>query len=81
MILSKNIVVYGRATCRYCDLAKRDLDLLQLEYVYKDVDEALNLQELKLLVPRVSQIPQIFIDDKHVGGYFELSKLLIETGK
>jgi glutaredoxin len=66
----------------YCDKAKSLLTRLGYEYEEKIVTKDLSLQELfEALGKPVRTIPQIVIDDKHIGGYNELKEYFVDQGK
>ena len=65
------MIIYGKEKCPYCEWAKDLATKLGAEFEYKDVHTGNNLAELKSLVPDVKTVPQIFIDDKLIGGYTE----------
>jgi len=71
-------IIYGRKGCIYCSKAKELLDNLKIPYEYHDVVKDIN-QRNKLLekISEVKTVPQIFLNDKHIGGYTELAKSLI----
>ena len=76
------IIVYSKPACVYCDKAKALLTRLGLEYTEKVVSKDLSLEELfKELGKQVRTIPQIVIDEKHIGGYNELIEYFINKGK
>jgi glutaredoxin 3 len=63
-------------TCSYCHAAK---DLLKREGIsYQEVDVVDDSEQAKQLLAESGQrtIPQIFIDDKSIGGFSELSKVI-----
>ncbi|MFT6907981.1 MAG: glutaredoxin 3 [Oleiphilaceae bacterium] len=63
-------------TCSYCHAAK---DLLKREGIsYQEVDVVNDSEQAQQLLAQSGQrtIPQIFIDEKSIGGFSELSKLL-----
>jgi glutaredoxin 3 len=68
----QNIVVYSTARCPYCDQAKQLLQQKHLSYteIRVDTDEAEREKMITLSGRRT--VPQIFIDDKHIGGYDDL---------
>ena len=70
-------IVYSKAQCGYCDMAKNLLEQKGIEFEEKRIDsnEAI-LDELKEKVPSVRSVPQIFLDNEHVGGYNELRNKL-----
>ena len=49
-----------------------------IEYEEKNIAEGHDIQEMLKLVPNARTMRQIFIDDKHVGGYDQLEKFLGE---
>ena len=77
-----SIIVYSNPSCVYCDKAKSLLTRLGYEYEEKVVTKDLSLQELfEALGKPVRTIPQIVIDDKHIGGYNELKEYFVDQGK
>jgi len=73
--MKKKIEIYTTKTCGYCHAAKDLLNKLNLEYSEIDVT---NDQEKRIwLVTQSGQrtVPQIFIDNKPIGGYNELVQL------
>ena len=76
------IIVYSKPACVYCDKTKALLTRLGLEYTEKVVSKDLSLEELfKELGKQVRTIPQIVIDEKHIGGYNELIEHFINQDK
>ena len=65
-----------------CEKAKYLLKNLGLEYEEKVVSKDLSIDELfKVLGKQVRTIPQIVMDDKHIGGYNELKEYFADQGK
>ncbi len=76
------ITVYSKPSCVFCDKAKALLTRLGHGYEEKMVAKDLSLQELfDVLGKQVRTIPQIVIDDKHIGGYNELKEYFADQGK
>ena len=69
------ILVYHMPYCPYCSWAKQLLDAKQVQYTLLDVtsDEMLR-QQMEDRSGRNS-VPQIFIGERHIGGYDDLSAL------
>ena len=69
------VVVYSKTYCPYCVRAKNLLDgkNVPFEEIMVDSDPAL-FADLKKKSGMLT-VPQIFIDDKLVGGYTELAAL------
>ena len=77
-----SIIVYSKPSCVYCDKAKSLLKRLGYEYEEKVVTKDLSLQELfEALGKPVRTIPQIVIDEKHIGGYNELKEYFVDKGE
>jgi glutaredoxin 3 len=77
--------VYSKANCPQCEMAKALISNQQLRYkeVLLDVGynkeegkEYITRDELLSLVPTAKSMPQIFLDEKYVGGYSELRTLI-----
>ena len=76
------IVVYSKPACQYCDKAKALLTRLGHNYTEKVVTKDISLEEFfKELGKTVRTIPQIVIDEKHIGGYNELTEYFADQGK
>lgn len=72
------ITIYGHQRCGWCTKAKNLAEQYGLKYQWKDTDVMENLNELKKKIPDVKTIPQIWWDDRHIGGY-ELFSAEIEN--
>jgi glutaredoxin 3 len=69
------VILYSADWCGYCARARRLLDAKGVAYEEIDVDVVPGaLQEMQARTGR-SSIPQIFIDDEHIGGNDELQAL------
>ncbi len=72
----KKITIYTGPVCNYCDAAKRLLKRNNASYSeinIAEVDGALDEMLKKANGKRT--IPQIFFDDRHIGGYEEIRAL------
>ncbi|MGW8227374.1 MAG: glutaredoxin 3 [Gammaproteobacteria bacterium] len=69
------VVMYGTRFCPYCVRARNLLDSKNITYTYIPVDQH---KEERATMEQRSQhtsVPQIFIDDYHVGGCDDLFAL------
>ncbi len=74
-------VIYSTAICPYCVRAKMLLEKRNISYVELKVDEDIKMFEEMLELSNGRQsVPQIFIDEKHIGGYDDLVDLDLEGG-
>ena len=72
----KNVTVYMGPMCGYCDATKRLLARNNISY--KEINIALEKNKMEEMIKKSNgkrTIPQIFIEDFHVGGYEELRAL------
>jgi len=71
-----NVVMYTKNNCPYCDWAKELLKAKNVSYqeIRVDLDPA-KREEMERLSGRRS-VPQIFINDKSIGGFDDLSALV-----
>ena len=72
----KSITVYMGPMCSYCDAAKRLLNKKNIPY--KEINIALEEGKMEEMLKKsngMKTIPQIFIEDHHIGGYDELRAL------
>ena len=72
----KNIIIYSSNNCGSCELAKSLLDSLNYQYQEINIQEMPDKRDEMLRKSNGRRtVPQIFINDLHVGGYDELNKL------
>jgi len=72
----KNVTVYMGPMCNFCEAAKRLLTKKNIPY--KEINIALDENKREEMLKKSNgkrTIPQIFIEDYHVGGYVELRAL------
>lgn len=72
----RTVTIYTTKLCGYCFAAKRLLK--QKGVAYDEVDVSFNAEARAAMMERangVRSVPQIFIDDHHVGGCDELHDL------
>jgi len=65
-------IIWTKNKCPYCDWAKEELKLLGIEYEERNLDKDWTKSQLLEMVPAARTVPQIFIDNKYVGGYTDL---------
>lgn len=69
------IVVYTTPFCGYCAAAKRLLTAKGAEFT--EIDVMFDIERKREMIERSGRrtVPQIFIGDRHIGGYDDLSAL------
>jgi len=67
------VKIYSTAICPYCERAKMLLEKRNIKYTEFKIDEDVKLfEEMLALSNGRRSVPQIFIDDQHIGGYDDL---------
>ena len=70
-----NVTIYTTAVCPYCVAAKRLLSARGIAYTEQDVSRDHDKRAWLVEVTGRRTVPQIFIGDRAIGGYDELSAL------
>ena len=74
-------IVWSKPACPFCVKAKGLLASKNIEYEERNIAKGpWTVQQLQEAVPGARTVPQIFVDDKYVGGYNELAKHLENAG-
>jgi len=75
------IIIYTKNNCPYCIRAKDLLNKRKLEYKEINISENPELLEEMLEKSQgMKTMPQIFIDEKHIGGCDDLYKYDEDVG-
>ena len=69
-------IIWSKPNCPQCTSAKQLLKIKGIEYEEKNIADGHKIQDLLALVPNAKTMPQIWLDDKHIGGYKELQEKL-----
>ena len=72
-------IVWSKYHCPYCDQAKALLKAKGIQFEEKKIGDGYTKEELLEAVPTARTVPQIFIDDKLIGGFTELKQHLTES--
>jgi glutaredoxin 3 len=69
-------VVWSKNGCAFCDMAKNLLKTKGIEFEERNIQTDWTREQLLESVPGARTLPQIFLDDEHVGGFNELKTRL-----
>lgn len=69
------VVMYSTALCPYCSRARQLLDKKNVDYIDIRIDKQPEYRSEMESRSSNTSVPQIFIDDYHVGGFDDLSEL------
>jgi glutaredoxin len=65
-------IIWSKDACPYCVQAKALLDQKGIEFEERKIGSGYTKEDLLEAVPTARTVPQIFLDDKLIGGYTEL---------
>ena len=69
-------IVWSKDACPFCVQAKALLEARGIEYEERNVSKNWTREQLLEAVPTARTLPQIFLDDKHIGGFTDLRSYL-----
>ena len=69
-------VVWSKDSCPFCVQAKALLESKDIEFEERNVSKDWTREQLLEAVPNARTVPQIFLDDKLIGGFNELRQHL-----
>jgi glutaredoxin-related protein len=67
-------VVWSKNSCPFCVQAKALLKQKGIEFEERNINKDWTREQLLEAVPEARTLPQIFLDDKLIGGFTELRK-------
>jgi glutaredoxin 3 len=73
--MAVTVTIYTRAWCGYCTAAKELLDAKGVAYTEIDTEADPELRKWLIKTTGRRTVPQVFIDDKPVGGYTDIRAL------
>lgn len=73
-----NVVIYLTPICPYCVRARFLLDKKGVEYTVIDVATDTKLWDEMSRRSKRDTVPQVFIDDRHVGGFDDMAALDVD---
>ena len=71
-MMLKNVEIYSKSNCVFCDKAKHYFTQNNISYVEHNVEISEVFEGLMSRNPNARTMPQIFVDDKLIGGYTDL---------
>jgi glutaredoxin-related protein len=73
------VIVWSKDNCTFCDQAKTLLEQRNIAYEERKIGHGYTREDLLEAVPTARTVPQIFVNNNHVGGFTELRKYIEET--
>lgn len=76
----KQFEVYSKSSCKYCLMAKELICSKGFTFTEHAIGDDVDVVEAmqRRIGTKVTKVPQIFIDDKYIGSFSDLHKLLID---
>jgi glutaredoxin len=65
-------VVWSKYNCTFCDQAKALLTQQGIKFEERKIGDGYTREELLEMVPGARTLPQVFLDEKLIGGFTEL---------
>lgn len=72
-------IVWSKYHCAYCDQAKDLLRSRGIAFEERKIGDGWTREELLEEIPAARSVPQIILNNKHIGGFTELRQYLEET--
>jgi glutaredoxin len=77
--MKANAIVWSKDNCTFCDQAKALLEQRNIVYEERKIGHGYSREDLLEAVPTARTVPQIFVNNNHIGGFTELRKYIEET--
>lgn len=72
-----SVIVWSKDNCAFCVRVKKLLESKSIAYEERNLSTGgWTREQLLEAVPTARTLPQVFIDDKHIGGYTETQEFL-----
>jgi len=65
-------IIWSKPDCPYCVRAKYEFEKRDIEFEERVIGFGWTREQLLESVPQARSVPQIFIDEKYIGGYTDL---------
>ena len=70
-------IVWSQLNCSFCVQAKNLLTRKGIEVEERKLGQGWSKEDLLKAVPSARTVPQIFLDEKYIGGFNELQQALV----
>jgi glutaredoxin 3 len=71
-------IVWSKDNCPFCIQAKSLLKQKNISFEERKIGDGWTKEQLLEHVPTARTVPQIFLDNSHIGGYTDLCKYFEE---
>jgi glutaredoxin 1 len=70
--------IYGKDGCVWCDMAEALCKEKNIEYIVLKLGVDYEVEDFTSHFPYAKTVPQIYFNEKHIGGYESLTKIFIK---
>lgn len=75
--VSDTIVIYSKDSCPFCEMAISLASSTDKEVTVLKLDVDYTVEDFQAKFPYAKSVPQIIVDEEHIGGYQDLLKNLV----
>ena len=72
-------VVWSKPDCPYCTQATQFLESKGIEVEERKIGSGYTKEDLLEAVPNARAVPQIFLDNQHIGGFADLRQHFLKV--
>ena len=76
-----DIIIYTQDSCGYCVMAKKEFERRGWEYTEYNLKDDENKVSLFKHFPEAKTVPQIWVNNRHIGGYDDFMKWIEDEWK
>lgn len=66
-------LIYTKENCGYCQQAKQLFETKKINYTEMLIGRDITREQVLAQLPHAKSLPQIWLDDNYIGGFYELS--------
>ena len=78
--MGSTVIIYSKAGCVYCDMAKALCEQRGVEYEVLMLGVDYEVEDFTNHFPYATTVPQIYFTGKHIGGYENLVQAFEDIG-
>ena len=69
-------VIWSKNNCSYCDMVKNILSQHKIDIEERNIETTFTIEDLWRDVPTARTLPQVFINNKYIGGFTAVQEYL-----
>lgn len=73
--MAGSVIIYSKNNCEWCTKAKKLAEDMNIDVDYRNVDDNIDFGfELMAAKPNAKTLPQIWWNNRYIGGYTEFAQ-------